>query len=90
MHPNPAFRKTTEDKNIEIARARSFGVLAVNAENGPLVSHIPFQLSENGGYLEAHLIRSNPIVRLLKEPVRAIMAVSGGDAYNLAGLVRRR
>jgi len=81
MHPNPVFRKTTTDKNIEFARQRSFGIVSINAENGPLMSHIPFQLSEDGKYLEAHLVRSNPIVRLLKEPTPAAIAVSGGDAY---------
>jgi transcriptional regulator len=81
MHPNPAFRKTPKDQNVAFARKRGFGVLAVNAEGGPLISHIPFQLSEDGGYLEAHLVRSNPIVRLLKNPVDAVVAVSGADAY---------
>ncbi len=81
MHPNPAFRKTPADRNVAFARARAFGVLAVNADNGPLLSHIPFQLAEDGTYLEAHLVRSNPIVRLLGNPVDAVIAVSGGDAY---------
>ncbi len=81
MHPNPAFRKTSENRNIEFARERSFGVLAVNAQDGPLISHVPFQLSEDGASLEAHLVRSNPIVRLLQEPVAAVIAVSDGDAY---------
>lgn len=81
MHPNLAFRKTPEEKNIEFARKRCFGVLAVNSEPSPLISHIPFQLSADGTYLEAHLVRSNPIVRLLNAPVEAVIAVSGGDAY---------
>lgn len=81
MHPNPAFRKTAEDQNIEFARARSFGVLAVNAEGAPLISHIPFQLSADGTYLEAHIVRSNPIARLLADPIAAVIAVSGGDTY---------
>lgn len=81
MHPNPIFRKTPTARNIEFARARSFGVLAVNSDEGPLVSHVPFQLSEDGSHLEMHLVRSNPILRLLKEPVRAVIAVSGGDTY---------
>lgn len=81
MHPNPAFRKTAQQTNIEFARARSFGILAVNSDEGPLLSHIPFQLSGDGSELEAHLVRSNPILRLLEQPVPAVMAVSGGDAY---------
>ncbi|MEO0548089.1 MAG: FMN-binding negative transcriptional regulator [Pseudomonadota bacterium] len=82
MHPNPAFRQTPEDRNIAFARARSFGMLAVNGVDGaPLLSHIPFQLSEDGTYVEAHLVRSNPILGLAKAPVDAVIAVSGGDAY---------
>lgn len=81
MHPNPAFRQTPKERNIAFARRRAFGVLAVNAGDGPLISHIPFQLSADGSAAEAHLVRSNPIVRLLEEPRQAVIAVSGGDAY---------
>jgi len=81
MHPNPIYRLPTAEVNIAFARDRGFGALAVNNDDGPLISHIPFVLSEDGNRLEAHLVRSNPIVRLLAEPVAAVMAVSGGDAY---------
>ncbi len=81
MHPNPVFRKETEARNIAFARERAFGILAVNAGDGPLVSHVPFILDEGGTLLKAHLVRSNPIVRLLDEPVAAVIAVSGPDAY---------
>lgn len=50
-------------------------------EAGPLISHIPFLLSEDGKALEAHLVRSNPIIRLLDTPVSAVLAISGPDAY---------
>lgn len=81
MHPNPAFRTTPSDRNIQFARSRSFGILAVNSDQAPLLSHVPFQLSADGAYLEAHLVRSNPILRLLEKPLEAVIAVSGGDAY---------
>lgn len=81
MHPNPIFRKTETTKNIAFVRQRSFGILSVNAEDGPLLSHIPFNLSQDGIYLEAHLVRSNPILRLLEMPQKAVIAVSGPDAY---------
>ena len=81
MHPNPAFRKETEERNIAFLRKRSFGELAINAENGPLVSHVPFLLSDNAEEAELHLVRSNPIVRLLKQPQKAVLAVTLGDAY---------
>jgi len=81
MHPNPVFRKTEKAQNLAFARGRSFGVLSINGDAGPLIAHIPFQLSEDGTYLEAHLVRSNPIARALKQPQKAVFAVSGGDGY---------
>ena len=42
MHPNPAFRKAEDQQNIAFVRERSFGALTINAEGGPLISHIPF------------------------------------------------
>jgi transcriptional regulator len=82
MHPNQAFRKAEAAQNITFARARGFGVLALNADGGPLISHIPFQLSEDGVFLEAHLVRSNPILRALAAgPLDAVIAVVGADGY---------
>ncbi|MBE9475522.1 MAG: FMN-binding negative transcriptional regulator [Proteobacteria bacterium] len=81
MHPNPAFRKTEKAQNLAFARDRSFGALSINAGDGPLIAHVPFQLSEDGRYLEAHLVRSNPIARALKVSQKAVVAVSGGDGY---------
>ena len=81
MHPNPSFRKASRDTSIAFVRERSFGTLALNADDGPLLSHIPFQLSEDGTYLEAHLVRSNPIARVLKSPHQAVIAVQGPDSY---------
>ncbi|MGI9372188.1 MAG: FMN-binding negative transcriptional regulator [Hyphomicrobiales bacterium] len=81
MHPNPTFRNTARDDNIAFARERSFGTLAVNADDGPLLSHIPFQVCEEGTRLEVHLVRSNPTVRALKSPKDAVVAVMGPDGY---------
>ena len=81
MHPNQNFRKADDRLNIKFACDRSFGTLAVNADSGPLLSHIPFLLSEDGKYLEAHLVRSNPILKCLDSEVDAVFAVSGGDSY---------
>ena len=48
MHPNPAFRQTPEVRNLEFARSRGFGTLALNAEPGPLLAHVPFLLNAEG------------------------------------------
>jgi transcriptional regulator len=79
MHPNPAFRKVADEVTLAFLRARAFGVLAVNADAGPLLSHVPFLLSEDGASADLHLVRSNPIARL--DGVAAVVAVSGPDGY---------
>jgi transcriptional regulator len=80
MHPNPAFRQTSADDALRIARARGFGVLSVNSEAGPLAAHIPFEISPDGTELTLHLARSNAIARAAL-PAPAVMIVSGPDAY---------
>ncbi|MBQ0750580.1 MAG: FMN-binding negative transcriptional regulator [Roseovarius sp.] len=81
MHPNPAFRQAPAARNVEFARARGFGILAVCSPEGPLMSHIPFLLNADGTQAEFHLVRSNPIARLLTGPVRARLAIEGPHSY---------
>jgi transcriptional regulator len=81
MHPNPAFRQSAPARNLAFARARGFGLLSVNGAEGPLASHVPFLLSEDGRQAELHLVRSNPIARALEAPLPALLAVSGPDGY---------
>ncbi len=79
MHPNPAFRQTPAPLMLDFARARGFGTLIVPGDPWPMVSHIPFALSADGGVAEFHLARSNPIVR--SPGGAAMLAVGGPDAY---------
>lgn len=82
MHPNPIYRGTERQTNLDFAATRGFGVLSINGEAGPLISHVPFVLSEDSRRIEAHLVRSNPIARALAGGARpAILAVSGADSY---------
>ena len=81
MHPNPIFRKTPEARNIAFAREVAFGTLSVSTQAAPLLSHIPFLLSEDGARVEFHLVRSNPIARMLSAPVQARLAVMGPHSY---------
>lgn len=81
MHPNPVFHDAETEQNLNFARERGFGVLAVAGEGAPLISHVPFLLSEDGEWAELHLVRSNPIVRALTGALPAKLAVSGPDGY---------
>lgn len=81
MHPNPAYRQSPREINLAFVRERGFGTLSINGADGPLMSHIPFRLAEDGASAELHLVRSNPIARALSEPLAALLAVTGPDAY---------
>ena len=67
--------------NLVFARDRAFGVLTLAGPDGPLASHLPFVLSEDGKWWEAHILRSNPIWRALDTPQPALVVVSGPDGY---------
>jgi transcriptional regulator len=79
MHPNPAYRGETVERHLAFLRARAFGTLAINADTGPVLSHVPFLLTDDAATLDLHLVRSNPIVRRL--PAEAVLAVTGPDGY---------
>ena len=81
MHPNKTYHDADALRNLGFARERAFGVLVVNGDDGPLVSHVPFVLSEKGDVVDLHLVRSNPIARSLKVPLKAKIAISCGDSY---------
>ncbi|MDE4132284.1 FMN-binding negative transcriptional regulator [Phaeobacter sp. QD34_3] len=81
MHPNPIFHDADTAQNLQFARMRAFGVLAISADEAPLLSHVPFLLSDDGTYADLHLVRSNPIARALATPQPARLAVSGPDGY---------
>lgn len=81
MHPNQIFHDAEQPDNLVFARERGFGVLAVNADDGPLMSHVPFLLNAAGDVAEMHLVRSNPIVRLINAPMKAKIVVAGPDSY---------
>lgn len=81
MHPNRIFRKVDEIRNLALAKERGFGLLSINGPTGPHIAHIPFLLSEEGRQVELHLVRSNPIARLLTSPLDAVIAVQGPYSY---------
>ncbi|WP_204112376.1 FMN-binding negative transcriptional regulator [Shimia biformata] len=78
MHPNPIFRQTGADENLAFASERGFGMLVID---GPHLAHVPFVISDTGDFAELHLVRSNPIARLVKGATPAKIAVSGPDSY---------
>jgi len=85
MHPNPVFRTEPEARARRFAAERGFGVLTAAGPEGVLASHVPFLTEPEGdgpARIEAHLVRSNPLARALRQgPVEALLVVSGPDGY---------
>lgn len=80
MHPNPIFHKAEDQQNLSFAANQGFGMLAVNGPEGlPLLAHIPFVIE--GDRVLFHLVRSNPIARVLKSGAAARLAVRGPHGY---------
>lgn len=81
MHPNPAFRQEPAFTNIGLCRKRGFGMLCLNGDPTPMIAHVPFFLDETGDVAEIHLVRSNPIARVVSQPTPAVITVNGPDGY---------
>ncbi|CUH63396.1 Protease synthase and sporulation protein PAI 2 [Thalassovita gelatinovora] len=80
MHPNPSYRQTPRQTNLDFARDTGFGILALSDDAGlPLMSHIPFLI--DGDEVLFHLVRANPIAARLKQPRPARFAISGPHGY---------
>lgn len=81
MHPNQTFRQATDQANLAFVRDQGFGTLVLSAGGKPLLSHVPFWMSDDGHRLECHLVRSNPIARHVKDATEAVLAVTGPHGY---------
>ncbi len=82
MHPNQVFRETESERNHALIATTGFGILAINGDQGPLISHIPYLYYRDTSLISFHLVRSNPIVRLLKGgTLPATLIVSGPHGY---------
>lgn len=55
--------------------------MAINAEDGPHLSHVPFLLNADASAADLHLVRSNPIARMEEGVHKAKIIVSGPDSY---------
>lgn len=81
MHPNPIYRRTTDARAFDLVRDRAFGQITLTGPDRLLASHIPVLLAPDETTLDMHLVRSNPILRLLDTPQDALLAVMGPDGY---------
>lgn len=81
MHPNPAFRRVDAAQSLALVRARSFGILVAQGAEGPLASHIPFMLSEDGSFVEFHLVRNSAMARAIANAAPVRLIVDGPEGY---------
>lgn len=81
MHPNPAFRRVDAAQSLALVRARSFGILVAQGAEGPLASHIPFMLSDDGSFVEFHLVRNSAMARATADGAPVRLIVDGPEGY---------
>ena len=81
MHPNPAFRRVDAEQSLNLVRARSFGILIAQGAEGPLASHIPFLLSDDGSVVEFHLVRNSAMARAIAHGAPVRLIVEGPEGY---------
>lgn len=81
MHPNPAFRRVDAAQSLALVRARSFGILVAQGAEGPLASHIPFMLSDDGSVVEFHLVRHSAMARAIADGAPVRLIVDGPEGY---------
>lgn len=78
----PQFR-IEEQRALEFAAERGFGVIVAADESGPRASHVPFvvQRRESSVVVQIHFTAKNPLVQLADGARRFLLIVSGDDAY---------
>ncbi|MCP3382796.1 FMN-binding negative transcriptional regulator [Bradyrhizobium sp. CCGUVB4N] len=78
----PQFR-IEQQRALEFASRRGFGVIVAADANGPRASHVPFVLVERDGraIVQIHFTAKNPLVELADGVRRFLLIVAGDDAY---------
>lgn len=81
MHPNSVFRRVDAAQSLALVQERSFGILCAQGTEGPLASHIPFLLSDDGTVVEFHLVRNSAMARALANGAAVRLIVEGPEGY---------
>lgn len=78
----PQFR-IEDQRALEFAAQRGFGVIVAADDRGPRASHVPFVLREHDGrtIVQIHFTARNPLVPLADGVRRFLLIVAGDDAY---------
>ena len=78
----PQFR-IEEQRALDFAASRGFGVIVASDERGPRASHVPFVIlrRDDSVIVQLHFSAKNPLVALADGKRRFLLIVSGDDAY---------
>lgn len=78
----PQFR-IEEQRALEFAGQRGFGMIVAADEHGPRASHVPFVLDWRNGQVivQIHFTAKNPLVALADGTRRFLLIVAGDDPY---------
>jgi transcriptional regulator len=80
LHPASDFQETDPEVLISRVGDRGFAVIVGDADGRPIVAHAPVLL-DGAERLRFHLSAANPLAAALSASTRALVVVSGDDAY---------
>jgi transcriptional regulator len=82
MYIHPAFKAVPGASEAFLAE-RGFGTLICLGDAAPVAAHVPFLFSPSpeGGVIELHVARANPIHAFIAANSRVLIACTGPDAY---------
>ncbi|MET0052893.1 MAG: FMN-binding negative transcriptional regulator [Candidatus Thiodiazotropha sp.] len=78
------FAQTDHQAMWALIRSHPFAVLLTQGPSGPVVDHLPFELTLSAtgyGKLSGHVARANPMWRELSDEAESMAIFQGGQAY---------
>ncbi len=84
MYMPAHFAQTDLDVMRDLIRRHPFAVMVSQGPSGPIIDHLPFELTESGsgyGKLSGHVARANPVWRELSDESESLIIFQGGQAY---------
>lgn len=81
MYPPPHHQSQDIDKMISVIKHFPLGMLVTAVNGKPHITHIPFIYNKTSKRLVAHLDRSNPQMKTLKDSAEVTVVFKGPDTY---------
>jgi transcriptional regulator len=81
MYAPRIFQNTNDEEIKRFIRENGFAILVSQVDSRPWASHIPLELSEDGGQLFGHVSKANPQWRNFSEGAEVLAIFTGPHAY---------